>query len=115
MFKLNEYQIELLKKSRANLSYHANDPRYIYMFICHQVIFADLGIKGFPKATGLMELVRQCSKDAQDLLDAVQDAIKGSVSLELYIDRHAKVEYRQYVTLARLAWLDKMIESGVCA
>lgn len=116
MTKLNDNQIEILKKARANLSYYSHDPRYVYMFICHQVIFADMGSKEFPKGVSLMDLASQCSPDAQDLLEAIQNAIKGSISLELYVARHVKGDcYAKFSTLARLAWLDKMIDSGVCA
>ena len=115
MTKLNDNQIEILKRARENLQENANRKGYIYEFLCHQVIFADLGIKEFPKHSGFGDLVSQCSQDAQALVSAIASAIKGSISLELYIDRHAKVDYRKFSMLARLAWLDKMIESGVCA
>lgn len=118
--KLNETQRALIVKARENLLAHFDDAGYQNEYICHQVYFADQGLFEMPAGKSFFEVVRDCSADAFALLDAVEIAINNHGTMEGFIWKCAGVDYQRtpykgYAYLARLAWLEKMIETGEIA
>lgn len=118
--KLNETQFALIVKARENLRAQFENAGYQNEYICHQVYFADQGILEIPEGKGFFEVVRDCSGDAHVVLDAIELAINNHGTMENYVWRSTGIDYQHppykgYAYLARMAWLDKIIETGEIA
>ncbi|ABL96745.1 hypothetical protein BcepF1.014 [Burkholderia phage BcepF1] len=103
-------QIELLKEVRA--AFDEIDCARRTGYIC-------LELNRIARAgRGREEL----SHEAKRLFDAIQYAISPNMTIEMWIARRYtnwyrfSISERHYLThMARCAWLDRMIETGVCA
>lgn len=118
--KLNDKQLEILKRARDVLAESINDANFRYKFICHQIYFADTGVSSIPiKMTFLETVAKDCSKDACSMIDAIHESLQNHICMESYLEREASVDheqaYRGFGYLARVAWLDRMIERGELA
>lgn len=116
--KLNSRQIEMLKTARELLADNFEAHRYDHMYLCHQVFMADKGITEIP-CCEFHEELQQCSPDAQQLVGAITRAIDGRSTMESYLAAVSRVDrdqvYYGFSYLARMAWLDRMIETGEVA
>lgn len=117
--RLNDKQLEILKRAREVLTESINDTDFRYKFICHQIYFADTGASRIPvKMTFLETVAKDCSKDACSMIDAIHESLQRHICMEVYLEREANIDHDKYHGfgyLARIAWLDRMIETGELA
>lgn len=116
--KLNANQIELLKKARTLIfeaSVSGNDSK---AYICWNVWFAEEGRTDFPPMAVFIDCVMGASQDVIDIIEAIQEAMDGCSVMDTFLDRQIFdrevvncAPYYAY-SLGRLAWVDKMIETG---
>lgn len=114
--KLNDKQIEILKKAREVLRTHECEDRYDNRFICHQIYFADKGVSKLPELQVFREALRTCSPDAIALVAGIEAAIERKCTMESYLEKVTRVNpdliYGGFAYLARIAWLDRILETG---
>jgi hypothetical protein len=114
--KLNEKQIKILRRARDILVESINDASFRGKFICHQIYFADTGASYIPtEMTFLETAANDCSQDACSMIDAIHKSLQRHICMEVYLEREAKIDHDKYHGfgyLARIAWLDRILETG---
>lgn len=123
--ELNEQHIEILsevrEKLRARLKESSPDQSDGSEYICVQVLRAIGRRHGIEKATFTSHLPVQAQFLFQEFSGAITHALDNSTSVGVYINRlKLKVvgmesTFTKLGPLARLAWLDRMIETKVLA
>jgi hypothetical protein len=113
--RLNDKQLEMLKKAREILRAHEYEYRYDHRFICHQIYFADKGVSTLPEVAFAISM-RTCSPEAIALVSGIEKAIEGKHTMESYLENIARVDSDLirggFAYLARLAWIDKILQTG---
>ncbi len=122
MLKLNDAQIELLKKVKEQMlddGVRGTQERRSY--ICWNVWLVSKDLQDMPVDTTFGSLVEnETSDDVRNLIEAIEGSLDGFLTFTSWLDNSVgdKVHWpAQNVgyTLGRLAWLDRMIDTGEVA
>lgn len=120
---LNEQQLEILNEVRENLQ-NLVMSREDFVdgsdFICVQIRRAIARRHGITESTRLKDFPVEAQRQVNELSFAIHDALSGSTTVGTYINRlglrlSAVKIFDVVAHLARLAWLDRMIETKVLA
>lgn len=116
--KLSESQLELLKKTRTLfLKTIESGGDYAAPYICWHIWIAESGRNFFPHDEAFEVLVKRSSFDVQALIEGIENALlkdDAEQLSELIDGTYPSITcHRRYAySLGRLAWLDKMIDTG---
>jgi hypothetical protein len=119
--KLNDQQLNLMKKVRDKMyaDYFADSDPMDFKFICHAICLVENGLNEFGKnSLSFRYLSEKEGSLSKELVQLIQAALDHSVTMEWYISsRKLSLSWGSIYTgisaLARLAWLDRMIETRV--
>ena len=122
--KLTKKDRELLTEVRNRMYevYGTEDHKY-FEYICWSIVRIGAEQKEIPKKhyESLLEYAERVGGSVKRLINAIHDALDGTSTLdnwisneylEKYKDYEAAFAMRRFVAEARLAWLDRILETG---
>ena len=115
--KLTQEGIDLIAKVRDQM--YESECRGAESFICWNLVFEASGDRKVDKRS-LMDRMEEVGGVCREIWQAIGDALDGMGIMESYVAREfAKVGTKigsqksyDFAKLARLAWLDRIIETG---
>jgi hypothetical protein len=119
---LSESQIELLKLVKARMLVDVEVGREAKRaYICWNAALIDLGLEWFPREMLFERLLERTSADVRALISAIESVLVSDedecYTFSNWLDNAAffcdlNIKLTDAYALGRLAWLDKMIETG---
>lgn len=121
--KLTEEQLELMTKVRDRMAadFFETDRYFERVYICHNIVQIEHGLDRFDDRDDFGVLSAKEGSLSKDLIEMIDKGIGHWIAFDLYLDEGIDIglDWRQIVTsfaqLGRLAWLDKIVETGVIA
>jgi hypothetical protein len=112
--KLTAPQLELMGKVRDRMTADFEAGIQSCRFICHNIYLIEKGVDVMPEVK-FDDLASEEGTLTKELCELIRRAIANCISLEIYISHHVNMNWVlvcRYAQLARLAWLDKIVETG---
>jgi hypothetical protein len=123
--ELNEEQLEIMREVRANLRarLESTEPRgTVSQYICVHILQILSNRAGLGNITNPKDLPSDSLRFFRTLEAAISQALNGCTSVGIYLSRlrdrmglelgGIDATFYDHAPLARLAWLDRMIETG---
>src|SRR5579859_113726 len=118
--KLNQEGIELIRKVRDRMEKSQGTGLGANSFICWNLVFVASDYPVIDRKS-LPERIEELGGVCEEIWLAIRDALEGTGMMETYIyQQFAKAGTSittgaayDYAKLARMAWLDRIIETGV--
>jgi hypothetical protein len=118
MTKLTAPQLELLTLTRARMLEEIEGGGLTNVYLCHNIFLAEKGWDDFPEYFMFGKVIKQeTGLISSKLCRLIEESIEGYVSMEFYLDQlYIGLNWSRiatcYAEWARLAWLDRIIETG---
>jgi hypothetical protein len=126
--ELNEEQLEIMREVRKNLIAISDEAevREVSQYICVQILRVLSNRAGLGNITNPKDLPSDSLRFFRTLGAAISQALNGCTSVGIYLSRlREQIDleiydgmdaiFNYHAPLARLAWLDRMIETKVIA
>lgn len=117
--RLNEQQLELMTKVRDRMYADFETDKYLARkYICHNIVQIEHGLENFNEFGGYVGFTEKEGSLSRGLVELINAAIEGWIAFDLYLDEGLQIglnwslitTYFQHV--GRLAWLDRIVETG---
>lgn len=120
--KLTPAQLELMIKVRDRMyaDFFESDRYMERYYICHNIVQIENGLEQFDEENDFCKLADKKDFLSKELLNIIGKCIDHKISFEIYLEElDETLKWADIVTrygqMGRLAWLDRIVETGEIA